>query len=152
MSTNPWMKVITNGFRFRVGMSLAVGLIWASAAVGDDPLFPGAQYAAGTGPWSVGIGDLNGDQVPDLAVANYYTENVSVLLNQSPTPGDLDGDDDVDLLDFALFAGCMGGPGVTTPPPSCDPADFERADLQADDGDVDLHDCAFFQQRFRGSL
>jgi hypothetical protein len=72
--------MITNGFRFRVGISLALGLIWTSAAVGDGPLFPGAQYAVGENPSSVAIGDLNGDQVPDLAVANIDSDNVSVLL------------------------------------------------------------------------
>ena len=39
--------MITDGFRFRVGVSLVLGLIWTSAAVGDGPLFPGAQYDAG---------------------------------------------------------------------------------------------------------
>ena len=33
------MKVITNGLRFRVGMSLAFGLIWTNAALGVGPLF-----------------------------------------------------------------------------------------------------------------
>jgi len=61
-------------------MSLAFGLIWTSAALGDGPLFPGARYPAGNGPGSVAIGDLNGDQVPDLAVANETSDNVSVLL------------------------------------------------------------------------
>ena len=51
------MKVTTNGHRFRVGMSLAFGLIWSSAALGEGPLFPGAQYAAGDVPHSVTIGD-----------------------------------------------------------------------------------------------
>ncbi|MCH8150539.1 MAG: VCBS repeat-containing protein, partial [Planctomycetes bacterium] len=74
------MKVITNGLRFRVGMLLAFGLIWTSAAPGYDPLFPGAQYPAGDGPQSVAIGDLDGDQVLDLAVANSRSDNVSVLL------------------------------------------------------------------------
>ena len=70
------------GDRFRVGLSLACGLIWASAAMGDhDGTFAAAvQYAAGDQPRSVAIADLNGDQVPDLAVANYNSDNVSVLL------------------------------------------------------------------------
>ncbi|MCH8149333.1 MAG: S8 family serine peptidase, partial [Planctomycetes bacterium] len=38
------------------------------------------NYAAGNSPYSVAIGDLDGDQVPDLAVANNRTHNISVLL------------------------------------------------------------------------
>ncbi len=71
--------MITNGFRFRVGISLVLGLIWTSAVMANGPLFPGAQYAVGDKPYSVAIGDLNGDQVPDLSVANEYSDNLSVL-------------------------------------------------------------------------
>ena len=60
-------------------------------------------------------------------------------------PGDIDGDGDVDLDDFALFIGCMAGP--ENPNPGCDPQHFERSDLDGD-GDVDLADCAEFQAVF----
>jgi hypothetical protein len=39
-------------------------------------------FDAGTLPWSVAVGDFNGDGKPDLAVANLYSNNVSVLLGQ----------------------------------------------------------------------
>jgi hypothetical protein len=32
----------------------------------------------------VAVGDFNGDGLPDLAVANVYTNNVSVLINNTP--------------------------------------------------------------------
>ncbi|MCL1466828.1 FG-GAP-like repeat-containing protein [Argonema galeatum] len=38
---------------------------------------------AGTGPWTVAISDLNKDGAPDLATPNYWTNNVSVLLNNT---------------------------------------------------------------------
>jgi hypothetical protein len=38
----------TNGSRFRVGLSLVLGLIWTSAALGQGPLFaPPVHYPAG---------------------------------------------------------------------------------------------------------
>jgi FG-GAP-like repeat/RTX calcium-binding nonapeptide repeat (4 copies) len=40
----------------------------------------GSPFAVGTAPISVAIGDLNGDGRPDLATANYSSNNVSVLL------------------------------------------------------------------------
>ena len=54
-------------------------------------------------------------------------------------PGDMDDDGHVDLDDYARFAPCLGGPGVTTPPINCDPDDFPEADLDGDT-DVDLLD------------
>ena len=64
-----------------------------------------------------------------------------------PVLGDLDGDRDVDLDDFGLFAIALSGHGVTTPPPGCEPKHFTRADLDQD-GDVDLGDFAVFQAAF----
>jgi hypothetical protein len=51
------------------------------------PDFPQASAQAAEGiPRSVAIGDLNGDGKPDLAIADYYSNSVSVLLNTTP-PG-----------------------------------------------------------------
>src|SRR5205085_12155532 len=36
----------------------------------------------GSNPWSVAVGDFNRDGDPDLATANYLSNNVSVLLNE----------------------------------------------------------------------
>ena len=64
-------------------------------------------------------------------------------------PGDLDGDGDADLGDYALLAGCMNGPDVSVPPPGCDAANFMNADIDAD-SDVDLRDFAVFEAAFTG--
>ena len=53
-------------------------------------------------------------------------------------------DGTVDVLDAFALMDCMNGPDVPEPPPGCDAATFERADLDTDD-DVDLHDVAAFQ-------
>ena len=72
-------------------------------------------YAAGENPSSVTAGDWNGDKKPDLAVANYGSNNVSILLGNgngtfqakvdygvgvtplSVTTGDWNGDGKLDL-------------------------------------------------------
>jgi hypothetical protein len=81
----------------------------------DDGTFQNAvNYVAGVRPYSVSIGDLDGDGDLDLAVANDGSDNVSVLPGNGdgtfnaavydtgdwPTSvsiGDLDGDGDLDL-------------------------------------------------------
>ena len=64
-----------------------------------------------------------------------------------PIPGDLDGDGDVDLGDYARFEACLGGPTVTDPPSGCNATDFINADLDQDT-DVDLSDFAVFEAAF----
>jgi len=62
-------------------------------------------------------------------------------------PGDLDGDGDVDLADYARFGACWAGPVDITPPVGCPQADFDASDLDAD-GNVDLEDAAIFVSNF----
>jgi hypothetical protein len=45
----------------------------------------GAEFAVGSNPDSVAVGDFNNDGKQDLAVANYISNDVSVLLNQFVT-------------------------------------------------------------------
>jgi hypothetical protein len=87
-----------------------------------------------------------------LYVGGFFTHASGVEVNYiarwgclaAPGPvGDLDGDDDVDMDDFEIFGGCMGGAG-TGYPPECAEADLD------DDEDVDLVDFANFQTVFTG--
>ena len=59
--------------------SVAVLLGNGAGRFGTATYFP-----VGACPVSVAVGDFNGDLKPDLAVANCNSDNVSVLLNQSP--------------------------------------------------------------------
>ena len=60
------------------------------------------NFAAGTGPLSVTVGDFNGDGKADLVTANYGSNNVSVLLGGAPagtiTPS-LDGSNNLVITD-----------------------------------------------------
>jgi len=46
------------------------------------PLFPCPVYETGAGPYSVAIGDFDGDGLPDLVVTNRNSTTVSVLRNR----------------------------------------------------------------------
>ena len=95
-----------------------VAATWSASAIGDPfHSAPGDPVQVGKQPRSVAIGDLNGDQRPDLAVANFGSDDVSVLLGtatgtfvpaagsplkvgEQPTSvaiGDLNGDQHPDL-------------------------------------------------------
>jgi hypothetical protein len=93
---------------------------------GDGTFQPAVNYAAGSGPTSVAVGDFNGDGKQDLAVANYYSSGVSVLLGKgdgsflpavnytvgaypiSVAVGDFNGDG---FLDLALANQGINGAG-----------------------------------------
>jgi hypothetical protein len=52
---------------------------------GDGTFLAAQNFGAGCGPGSVAVDDFNGDGKPDLAVANRCSDNVSVLINNTPT-------------------------------------------------------------------
>jgi hypothetical protein len=82
---------------------------------GDGTFAAHVTYGAGNGPWSVAIGDLDGDVDLDLAVANELSDDVSMLRNDCTPPchADLDGSGEVafgDLLDLLAAWGPCGTP------------------------------------------
>ncbi len=92
----------------------------AGAASCTHPLFVNPNIEAGDGPVSVAIGNLDGVNGPDLAVANFNSDDVSVLLSlcvvAEPCPADTNGDGFVNVLDLGQVIVCFGNPA--TPP--CD--------------------------------
>ncbi len=68
--------------------SASVSVLLNTTAPGaSSPSFAAQQaFPIATNPASVAQGDLNGDRRPDLAVANFYSASVSVLLNTT-APG-----------------------------------------------------------------
>jgi len=67
-------------------LSLGTILIYFCSAVSPDvtkaqTLFsPKVDYAVGDSPYSVAVGDFNGDTFQDLVTANHTSNTVSVLL------------------------------------------------------------------------
>ncbi len=62
------------------------------------------DFVTANGPYKVAIGDLDGDQKPDLAVACYFGQAISVLRNTS-TPGSISAGSFASKVDFATPAG-----------------------------------------------
>ena len=122
-----------------------------ASALSFEPLFDARiDYGAGQFPVSVFSADLDGDGDYDLAVANAFSDNVSVLMNLGPpccvgNRGDLNGDgDDANILDltFAVDRIFRGGPASVCP---------EEADINADGTPHDILDLTFLVDRiFRG--
>src|SRR5262249_32962226 len=63
------------------GASCMAGACVAPPCMGVLGLPAPPPLPVGTNPFSVATADLNGDGKPDLAVANYNSNSVSVLLN-----------------------------------------------------------------------
>ncbi|MBN1492120.1 MAG: fibronectin type III domain-containing protein [Phycisphaerae bacterium] len=80
---------------------------------------------------------LHSDAVRDQVMA-------SILDYLLECAADLDGDGDVDLADFGIFAGCFNGPNRIPVGSNCGPADLDS------DTDVDLADFGMFSACFNG--
>jgi hypothetical protein len=83
--------------------------------VGDGTFKAPVSYAVGAQPWSVAVGDFDRDGTPDAVIANYRSNNVTILLGAAdgtfkiapsfatdPSPGsvavgDFNGDGHADL-------------------------------------------------------
>jgi hypothetical protein len=56
-----------------------------TAGISSDSFLPKLDFSTGASPYSVSIGDLDGDGKPDLAVTNVSSNSVSVLRNDIQT-------------------------------------------------------------------
>ena len=103
---------------------------------------PSWTYTAPSVGTAIAFGDINGDGRPDLCIGTSGDISLQVFFAQ--VPGDLDGDGDVDVDDYAVVFGCLTGPEVAYGA-GCDGADLDA------DGDVDLADVSAFCLLFTGS-
>ena len=115
--------------------SANVSILLGNGSGGFSPA-PGSPVTAGNNPQSVAVGDFNGDGIVDLAVTNYLSNNMNILMGDghggfSPAPGspvatgagpnyvsvgDFNGDGIVDLVvanldadDVTIFLGNGSG-------------------------------------------
>ncbi len=149
-----------------VAPTLLAALLLAPPAGAQTPVsFTGPSYfAVGSFPASVAVGNFNDDQDPDLAVANEFSNNISVLLGDaggsftaapsvlvgdfpdSVAVGDFNRDGDPDLAVANASSGTvsvlLGGAGGTftaaaSVPAGSFPASVAVGDFNQD-GDPDL--------------
>jgi hypothetical protein len=117
------------------------------------------RYRVARSPLNLGCGEPLQSQTHDphaiavdeaanvFVAAHFWGDNsndFTTIRYRQARVGDIDDDGDVDADDWARFAGCMAGPDA---PPSCDPPDSTRSDLDFDT-DVDIRDFANFQRGF----
>jgi Bacterial Ig-like domain (group 3)/FG-GAP-like repeat/Abnormal spindle-like microcephaly-assoc'd, ASPM-SPD-2-Hydin len=71
--------MVTRSLTSRFSTGVALLLISALSASASE-FTTAVNYPTGTGPISVAAGDFNGDGKPDLAITNFSSGNVSILL------------------------------------------------------------------------
>jgi hypothetical protein len=98
-----------------------------------------------------GINNLRDAQGNPVTPAGYSSSSGFDYRNAAipATPGDVDGDGDVDLNDLTVLVSCVAGPNVATPAPGCTVENFVASDVDGD-SDVDAKDFAMFQVLFGG--
>ncbi len=153
-----------------VVLGLLAVVLGGQRAVGqpcEGPIFRGQSFRVGTDPFSIAVGDLTGDGLPDIVAANSGDNSISVLINDGlggitsredypagPNPwgvalGDIDGDGDLDVAACARDGQCpsvvsvwvndgTGGlAGRVDTPVGCTPRAVDFGDVDGD-GDFDL--------------
>lgn len=137
------------------GAGLTVSVMHEPDSAGQSSIGAVSDHGDGTYTLTLTAGTMTGTDRFKVTVDDGGGPMRAVILTPSPqielvdqTPGDFDGDGDVDTSDFAAFAQCFGG--SANPPAGTCPAGV-NADLDGD-GDVDALDFVLFAQNYTGSL
>ena len=76
----------------------------SSGSITSSSFAAKVDFTTGAQPYSVAIGDLDGDSKPDLAVANSSSDNVSILRNTSSS-GSISSSSFAAKVDFTTGSG-----------------------------------------------
>jgi hypothetical protein len=125
-----------NGLGVVVGTSDSHAVVWNNGVVADlNGMIP-----ANSG-WTLRVATAINDNGDIVGIGRHNGEGRGFLLQTAPPPtcvGDLDGDGDTDIFDFAIFAPNFATSGHVP---------FTNGDLDGD-GDVDIFDFAIFAPNF----
>ena len=75
--------LVTSNYNTAAPTSGTVSVLRNTSGLGTISFEEKVDFATGNNPYTVAIGDLDGDSKPDLAVANYGSNTFSVLRNTS---------------------------------------------------------------------
>lgn len=68
---------------------MGLALLAANVTAQDSLFAPAVNYSVGDGPVSIFAADLDGDGDNDLAVGNYNSDSVSILINRTANHADV---------------------------------------------------------------
>src|SRR5204862_200939 len=74
--------------------------------------FSATNFPVGTSPESVAVGDFNGDGKQDLAVANYFSNDMSILLGDGTGSFSAAANFDAGSRPVSLAVGDFNGDGI----------------------------------------
>jgi hypothetical protein len=87
-----------------------------SSNIGDLNFDTQLDYTTGLKPWSVSVGDFDGDNNMDLAVANLSNSSVSVFRNENVSPGIIKFSEKIDFTvgqdPHSIFIGDLNNDGL----------------------------------------
>ena len=109
------LSLVTQGAQRITATDTQDNTIVGSVAINVTPpaLFaPPTNYPVGNGPSSVAVGDFNGDGIPDLAIANNNSNDITILLGNGDGTFRLFGTFTAGGLPNAINAGDFNGDGI----------------------------------------
>ena len=97
-------------------MEVSVFLYSEISTIGSISFAPRVDFSVATFPNQLAIGDIDGDNKPDVIIPNQNLNSVSVFRNTSSvgvTVGDLDGDGKVDFIVSNIAGGTISAVSYT---------------------------------------